>query len=152
AIADIAGDYWPEQARQAAVALAENSTENNAIETLFLDIFLLFSQEERERVFTRELVEWLNGFRNHLWAERNRGRPINEVWLAQQLRPYRIRPRVVRIGEAVSRGYHLDDFRDSFKRYISRSELSGLLAEIAPFNPREEGSASKPPDTEGHVG
>jgi hypothetical protein len=149
AIADIAGDYWPEQARQAAVALAENSTENNPIGTLFLDISLWFTQEKRDRAFTRELVEWLNGFQNHLWAERNRGRPINEVWLAQQLRPYRIRPRIVRIGETVSRGYYLNDFMDSFRRYISHTEFSALRAEIVATNPRGESNPATPCGREG---
>jgi hypothetical protein len=137
AIADIAGDYWPREARQAAAGLAEDSIESNPIGALFLDIFLLFTQEKTDRVFTRALIAWLNELQSHAWAELNKGRPVNEQWLAQQLRPYRIRPRVVRIGEAVARGYHLNDFTDTFKRYISAAEFSALSAELAKLNPPE---------------
>jgi len=142
AIADIAGDHWPEQARRAAVTLAGNSLEGNSIGSLFLDMFLLYTTEKADRLFTRALIGWLNGFQNHAWAERNRGKPINELWLAQQLRPYGIRPRNMRIGETVSRGYHLSDFMDSFKRYISRAEFDALMAEAAPTSPSQE---STPP-------
>ena len=147
AIADIAGDYWPREARLAAAALAEDSMESNPIGSLFLDIFLLFTQEKTDRVFTRELIPWLNGFQSHAWAERNKGRPINEQWLAQQLRPYRIRPRVVRIGETVARGYLLSDFMGSFKRYISGLEFSALSAELAQLSPPEENKPSPAPES-----
>ena len=126
AIADICGGQWPEQARQAACGLAESSREGNPIGSLLLDIYTLYTIDKTERVFTRELVGWLNGLENHAWAERTKGKPINELWLAQQLRPYRIFPRSIRIGERVSRGYYLDDFMDSFRRYISRADLLAL--------------------------
>jgi hypothetical protein len=144
AIADIAGGQWPEQAREAACALAENSGEGNPIGSLLLDIFSLFTIEKRGRVFTRELVEWLNGLEKHAWAERLKGKPISELWLAQQLRPYQIRPRSIRIGETVSRGYYLDDFMDTCRRYISRAELKALKAELVSPEAGEEKTRDVP--------
>jgi hypothetical protein len=142
AIADIAGDYWPEQARLAAAALSENATEINPLGSLLLDIFRLFIEDKTERVFSRRLTDWLNGMQSHAWAEANRGRPINEHWLAQQLRPYGIRPRSMRIGEEVCRGYALEDMMDSFKRYISRAELMAVQVEAEAFRADKENMVS----------
>ncbi len=97
---------------------------------LFLDIFIHYTSERVDRIFTRSLIEWLNRIPNHAWAELSKGRAFDEIWLARQLRPYGIRPRLIRIGEDVSRGYLLEDFMDSFRRYISRTEFAALTAEM----------------------
>lgn len=55
-----------------------------------------------------------------------RGREINELWLARQLAPYGIRPRTVRIGTAVAKGYMEDDFVETFRRYIPASEVDEM--------------------------
>lgn len=138
AIADIAGGHWPEQARLAAVALAESSTDSSPIGSLFLDILVLFTKDKIERVFTRALVDWLNRFPNRAWAELNSGKPIDELWLSRQLRPYGIRPKTIRIGDCVARGYVRADFTDCFKRYISRVEFKALLTEVQPPDEQKE--------------
>ena len=138
AIADIAGGDWPARARLAATGLAESTSESSPIGSLFLDIFAQYASQKIDRVFTRELVEWLNGFPNHAWAELSKGKPIDELWLSRQLRPYRIRPKPIRIGENVSRGYLQEDFMDCFRRYISRAEFNALSAEMQPPEEQKE--------------
>jgi hypothetical protein len=54
-------------------------------------------------------------------------------------RPYDIRPRTIRIGEDVGRGYVEGDFTETFRRYIPRSEVEGLRAELAEGAARENG-------------
>ncbi len=49
-----------------------------------------------------------------------------ELWLAEQLRPYGIRPTTIRIGEEVGRGYAKEDFTEVFLRYIPASEVEAL--------------------------
>jgi hypothetical protein len=105
--------------------------------SLFLDILMLFTAQNTDRLFTRSLVNGLNDFLTRPWAEQRNGKPISDLWLAQQLRPYGIRPRSLRISDVVARGYLKDDFMDSFRRYISRSELDALTTEIDKSDPPE---------------
>jgi putative DNA primase/helicase len=99
--------------------------------SLFLDILLLFTTEQNQTLFTRTLVAGLNQFSDHAWAEARKGKPITDIWLAQQLRPYGIRPRSVRLGDDTGKGYVMEDFKESFKRYIQRSEFEALVRDNA---------------------
>ena len=55
------------------------------------------------------------------------GREINELWLSQQLRPYGIRPRTIRLGDQTAKGYTKEDFAEVFRRYIPFSEIEAML-------------------------
>jgi hypothetical protein len=37
------------------------------------------------------------------------------------LRPFKIKPKKVRIGEETAKGYHVDQFEDAFARYLTPS-------------------------------
>lgn len=80
-----------------------------------------------ERQFSREIVERLKGFGARPWV----GREVTERWLARQLRPYGVRPRTMRIGEEVAKGYCAGELTEVFRRYIPRSELEAVKAEWA---------------------
>ena len=41
---------------------------------------------------------------------------MTELWLARQLRPYGIRPRILRIGDKIGKGYAQDDLLEVFQR------------------------------------
>ncbi len=58
------------------------------------------------------------------------GKPLNEILLAQALRPYGIRPVQIRVGEDVNRGYPIDDFKNSLKRYVPRIDVDARLEQI----------------------
>jgi hypothetical protein len=49
------------------------------------------------------------------------------LWLSQQLRPYGIRPKTIRVGELTSKGYLKAEFIEVFHRYIPASEIQVLL-------------------------
>jgi len=129
ALADLAGGAWPGLARKAAVDLTSNAQENGPIGALLFDLFVLFFGIERDRIFSRTLVEGLEALTDRPWAELRKGREITELWLAQRLRPYGIRPKTVWIDETCAKGYMREDFREVFQRYIPRSELKELLRE-----------------------
>lgn len=139
ALADLAGDRWPQLARQAAVGLSVAAQESSAIGSLFLDIFarfvfaqLLQQQEGAKpdlRMFSRTLVEKLNALGDRPWTEARRGKPINEVWLARELNPYGIRPKTLWIGEQCAKGYYEEDFREVFRRYVPKSEVEEMMEE-----------------------
>ena len=51
------------------------------------------------------------------WGEL-RGKPLNNLGLSKLLNPYGIKPRAVRIGGEVARGYVREDLHDAWKRYL----------------------------------
>jgi len=153
-LADLAGGEWPELARQAAVSLSASAEDTNSIGSLLLDIFVLFAVEETDRMFTRTLLDGLNQRTDRPWAEMRNGKEITDLWLSQQLRPYGIRPRTVRIGDSRAKGYFQEDFMETFRRYIPRSELDALLADRKEAQPPTDDSQkvrkpAKPPEAEG---
>jgi len=139
-LADFVGGQWPQLARQAAVALTGSAQESNPIASLLLDICLIFGLSETDRVFSRTLVEDLNlRAPDRPWAEMRKGKEITGIWLSQQLRPYGIRPRNLWIGDDQGKGYYLEDFRETFQRYIPKAEAVAYLAELE--RPASETSA-----------
>ena len=52
------------------------------------------------------------------WPEFKRGQPLSSTQLARLLKPFGIRPKVVRIGAGTPRGYTLQAFLDAFARYL----------------------------------
>jgi hypothetical protein len=143
ALADLAGGDWPKKAREAAISFSTNSQERNPLGSLLFDIFVLFSMHQAKKMFTRDLVDGLNGtFTDRPWSELTRIRTVEarqgvtEKWLAQQLRPYGIRPITIRVEERVGRGYLYDEFLDIFRRYVPRSEVEEFRAETKALKAR----------------
>ena len=136
ALADLAGGGWPSKAREAAMCLSTSAQERNPIGSLLFDIFCLFAADKVERMFTRQLVESLNmTFTDRPWSDLTRVRTaearqgVTERWLAQQLRPYGLRPRTMRIGEKLGKGYLWEDFLEVFRRYVPIAEVEEFREE-----------------------
>jgi len=154
ALADLAGGEWSLAARQAVGGLTAKAQENNPIGSLLLDIWVVFLEIGGGRLFTRTLISELNRRADRPWCFMRKGKEINDAWLAEQLRPYEIRPRTIWIGEAQAKGYMKDDFKEVFRRYIPQSEVEALLAESRALDaaaqkpedgppPKEDGSEGK---------
>jgi hypothetical protein len=149
ALADLAGGPWPEKARRAASGLTKRGHESNPIGSLLIDILEIFLQDfaqkmsdaqktsgeeagkavekaqltDGNRLFSRKIVDSLNCRHDRPWRELLRGKEVTELWLSQRVRPYGVRPRIMRIGDQVSRGYEEKDFWETFRRYIPRHEI-----------------------------
>jgi hypothetical protein len=108
-------------AGQATPGLTAGAQDHNPVGSLLRDIFVTFTQGKTQRIFSRDLVAKLNRYTGRPWAEICNGKEITELWLAQMLRPYGIRPRTIWIGEVAAKGYLQDDFMDVFRRYITKS-------------------------------
>src|SRR5205814_7623406 len=93
-------------------------------------------------ICSRELVAWLVACGERPWSELRRGKPVTETWLAQQFRPYGIKPRTIRIGEQVAKGYVKEDLMDTFRRYIPESEVEALKANLAERRVPQTGTGS----------
>ncbi len=134
---------WAVKAREAAVGLTGISQENNPIASLLMDLLCCFAAEKSERVFSRTLVQRLNWMSGRPWNEMTQRKTkeapqgVTDVWLARVLRPYGVRPRTMRIGEAVAKGYSMDDFTPVFQRYIPRSEVDDTRARFEGKSPEQ---------------
>ena len=127
-LAELAGSEWPNLAREAAVKLSGEAQESSATATLFFDIFVTLMSEDRERIFSRDLVRSLSGLKERPWAEMRKEKPLTEMALAGLLRPYGIRSRTIWIGEESAKGYLTEDFTEAVSRY-SLPLVQPLLAE-----------------------
>jgi hypothetical protein len=99
--------------------------------SLLFGIRLLFATAGGGRMFSRVLVQGLNGLADRPWGEMRNGKGITDAWLAAQLQPYGIQPRTLRIGQAQAKGYFAEDFQEAFQRYMSRGEIDALRATLA---------------------
>jgi hypothetical protein len=60
------------------------------------------------------------------WMMLQRGKTVTPQWLAQQLQTYEIRPKTMRIGDERAKGHEMEDFKETFRRYIPRSEFENF--------------------------
>jgi putative DNA primase/helicase len=110
ALADQAGGDWPHRAREAAVGLAGRATEEDPASSLLSDIRVVFKTRKLDRIHSQVLMLELNKLTGRPWAERRSGAETNVRWLSNQLRPHGIRPKLLRIGKTVGKGYVRADF------------------------------------------
>lgn len=120
ALADEAGGSWPERARVSAVTLVTLSKES----TPSLGVRLLSDLSEIfgscEALSTESILQGLHAVVESPWMD-IKGKPIDDRSLAVKLRPYDIKPTVLRIGTITARGYHRADFLDVWARYLPPS-------------------------------
>lgn len=117
--------------------------EQSPIGSLLLDIFMFFCLSGgQDRALSRDILEYLNRCEGKPWAEARRGRGATDAWLAAQLRPCGIRPRLLRKDGLVARGYLEDDFTEASRRYVPRAEAEELrrsLVEMYGNGQKQEG-------------
>ena len=121
AIAELAGDNWPDRITVAIAALSAADGDTEGLGVLLLkDMQHVFTDQNADAIFSEVLARQLHGMEERPWSEYGRERmPISKGQIARLLRPFEIRPRSVRIGEETAKGYTLEMCRDAFQRYIS---------------------------------
>ncbi len=117
AVADAAGGDWPQIARDTAVTLVTRSQEDTPSlgVNLLSDIRNVFGDVGAQP--TESLLRWLNDMEEAPWGDL-RGRELDGRRLAAMLKPYDIRPEVIRDGKRSFRGYRRADFEDAWQRYL----------------------------------
>ena len=127
ALADLAGDHWPEQAREALVKLCGSATmeDDNLGAKLLTACREIFAEQKAARLPTRELLDKL--------IEREDDGPWAQWWeadvargntrgpaarLSRLLKPFGIVRRDYREDGEIVKGYLLDSFADAFARYL----------------------------------
>ena len=117
AVADVAGGTWPKRARVAAVTLVKETKESTPSlgVRLLADLRTVFAGADK--LPTNTILHKLHQIDEAPWGDM-RGKPLNDHGLSRLLKYYFIKPKVLRIGEDVARGYAKQDFYDAWKRYL----------------------------------
>lgn len=124
AIADAAGGDWPDRARKVATALTVDDEDNSSIGELLLsdfrDIFQKLELTEGDCPASTILARELHDMEHRPWPEWGRDKkPITPRQIAALLKPFAIKPKNIREGECIFKGYRCADFNDAFNRYLS---------------------------------
>jgi hypothetical protein len=137
AIADLAGDEWPQRAWRAALALStgdERDDDSNTA-TLIRDVVGVFESRGTERLKTADLLEGLHAVPDSPWAEWY-GKPLTSTGLSKLLKAYRIKTLPVWVDGVTVRGYKLEQFADAASRLGVRSVR----------NVRNDSASGEPPN------
>ena len=130
AIADLAGEAWPDRARAAAVALSGGDSNEDLSPgiTLLKDIRDVFVEIPGDRMPSVLLVTALIGKEECPWGDL-KGKPLDARSLARLLKPFDIRPHGVRLDDGTTpKGYYTQDFVDAWSRYLPESATSATNA------------------------
>jgi len=118
AIAEIAGTRWAEYGRLCAVKLAKGKSEVSKRTLLLSDIRDIFRRAQVDRMTSTDICAGLCEMEERAWPEWKDGKPITARQLARMLEPLDIRPKQLKMDKTNIRGYELEDFTDSFARYL----------------------------------
>ena len=129
-LARMAGPEWFKRAAEAAVFLTSAQNTDLQGAGLLLDILTIFVECDADKLFSRSMVSCLRGDGEWIASQFFAGKPLNELVLAQTLRPYGIRPVAIRIGEEVKKGYRVADFKNCLNRYVPRIDIDARLQEL----------------------
>lgn len=116
AIAALIGGGWPERVQQAAAELNQDTDAQGTAVLLLEDMKELFS--ERDKLTSADICDHLAGLKERPWPEWNHGKPINPQQISKLLRPFGIKPAVIRVGSKTPRGYERQQFVEAFDRYL----------------------------------
>ena len=123
AIADLAQAGWPEKARNAATALAKGAEDTSEAAHGHLLIEALRSIfGEAAELTSKAICEKLNADEELPFGGYSDGTGIVPRGLAKLLKPYGIKPKVIRLGAHTPRGYEREDFAEVWQRYAPRIE------------------------------
>jgi len=120
AIADEAGEHWPETARAACrhFVLDTEPEEQSLGVQLLADCQSIING--RDRITTEELVLELRRIDEAPWGDMH-GKQIDPRRLASLLKKYGVRSAQIRIGDRTVKGYSVggvNGFHDAWKRYL----------------------------------
>jgi|HubBroStandDraft_4_1064222.scaffolds.fasta_scaffold00049_4 hypothetical protein len=119
-IAESSGEEVAAAARDALVALCGRvSCDESLGVQLLADIRTIFGDEATDKLASAALAARLAEVEESPWGPRF-GRNFEARDLAKLLKPFEIRPHTIRLddGKTTLKGYHRDDFRDAWARFI----------------------------------
>jgi putative DNA primase/helicase len=143
AIADVAGGHWPETARRVAVQLSGGEADEEVLPIeLLRDLREIFAGQADPALPTATLVQRLVELEDRPWATLHRGRPMTARDLARLLATFEVRPRTLRFGGRLAKGYSADDLQDAWGRYLQCQTGTAGGGEAYVTDPPGEGSVT----------
>ena len=117
-IAEMAGDTWPQRAREAAKALSKDVEDDSVKIQVLQDVKSIFERQKTDKITTSDLLEELKSLEESPWSDWGHGKGLNARHLASLLKPFGIEPKVIRLRGKTPRGYENFDFKNAFEAYI----------------------------------
>lgn len=118
AIADLAGGEWPARAREAAVKLSGGEDRDEVATGSLLLGAIRKAFGDEDRMGTGSLLGLINGDEELPFGGWRDGHGLDSRLLAELLRPYGVKPQVIRLGEGTPRGYLREQFSNAFARWL----------------------------------
>lgn len=118
ALADAAGDEWPDLARAAAVALVAAAKEDGGASLgvrLLHDLRKAFGNADS--MTSAEIIHCLHEMDDAPWSDL-KGKPLDSRGLGYRLKQYGVKPKNLRTGFGVAKGYARADLMDAWSRYL----------------------------------
>jgi len=112
-IADKISDEWLSKCERAYKELT-TAVEPEQPTRLLADIRLILEKTADDKISSRDLIDTLRKDDSAEWGEHK----LSQVKMANMLEPYGIKPRDIRFGAKVLRGYIKSQFTDAFDRYL----------------------------------
>jgi len=127
AVADLAGGGWPERARVSAVALVADSMAGapSIGVQLLTDLKAVF--KGRASMWAESILAALHAMDEQPWNDL-RGKPVDNRWLARQLKKYGVVSKDVKLDGTNKKGYTTEDLFDPWTRYVA--DVAGPLWEL----------------------
>ena len=120
AVADLAGDHWPDTARSAALALHGIAEEEGDYGLLALqDVASIFATTGQPIILSTDIVKRLCAMEERPWPEYRRGNELSPRGLASLLGRFGIKPRTHRLDAGTTgKGYALTELQRVFDIYL----------------------------------
>lgn len=121
-IADTVGSPWTARAHNAALSLSppDEDIEGSVAGQLLGDLRDLFAEHRAEKLASEYMVRKLKVMEERPWPEYKNDKPITQTQIAKILKPFKIRPAMMRIDGYASglRGYKKEQFTETWERYL----------------------------------
>lgn len=128
-IADVAGGRWPRISREAALALHGVPEEEGDYGLLLLeDLLDLFNATGAPSLPSGSILEALIAMEHRPWAEYRNDRPMTKRGLATLLGRFGVKPKNIRAGQEVLKGYEYSALSRAFEIYLPTASQSATSA------------------------
>jgi hypothetical protein len=122
-IAFTAGQSWLDRTWQSALANSQLVEDEDDHKVLLLGNCRSFFESipDTTRFPSSEIVSFLNNLESSPWMEWSHGQPLSTAGLARVLKGFGIRPHAAKVNNSTLQCYELEDFKESFERYLRKS-------------------------------
>ncbi len=123
AIADLAGEGWPERARHAAVTIAVSATKTlSRSQEMLHSVREAFDRDRADKLTRDELLARILEDEEGPWATWVRGHPMTARQMLSKIEEYDIKISIIKVDGKSQRGFYRRQFEDAWARYLDGTE------------------------------